>query len=214
MSIKQRIIKILSGQLSSLTLDLKTHKGYQFFKAYSVQNLISVNERALKILSDQYIQCLVRTLELWPQNQKWSSTFHTLLVYKVWSLSSRGFSRYWVVSIFICLVWTLELRPFNLKICSSHLLSMIYKSTKFEVYQAKGSQYIEWSIYSFVQFDPLTSKSIKVNYFSRYTSLQSLKSVKQRVLKILSNQYTHMSSLTLWPFNLKINRGHQLFMMY
>jgi polyhydroxyalkanoate synthesis regulator protein len=30
----------------------------------------------------------------------------------------------------------------------------MYKSTKFEVCQAKGSQDIEWSVYSYVQFDP------------------------------------------------------------
>jgi hypothetical protein len=53
-----------------------------------------------------------------------------------------------------------------------------------------------------------------VIYFSWCTILQNLRSVKQRVLKILSSQYIHMSNLTLWPFNLKINRGHLLFRMY
>jgi hypothetical protein len=33
---------------------------------------------------------------------------------------------------------------------------MMYKSTKFEVCQTKGSEDIEWSVYSYVQFDPLT----------------------------------------------------------
>jgi hypothetical protein len=51
-------------------------------------------------------------------------------------------------------------------------------------------------------------------YFSWCTRLQSLKSVKQRDLKILSSQYIHMSNLTPWPLNLKINCGHLLFMMY
>jgi hypothetical protein len=71
---------------------------------------------------------------------------------------------------------------------------MMYKSTKFEVCQAKGSQDIEWSIYSHVQFDSftfdhLTLKSIMVIYSSWCTNLQSLKSVKQTVIKILSSQY-------------------------
>jgi hypothetical protein len=111
-----------------------------------------------------------------------------------------------VVRIFICPVQPLNLWPLNLKICSRHLLSVMYMSTKFEVCQAKGSQDIEWSVYSYIQFDPLTFdfltiKSIMVIYFSWCTSLQSLKSVKQRVLKILSGQYTLMSSLTPWPFD-------------
>jgi hypothetical protein len=91
--------------------------------------------------------------------------------------------------------------PFDLKICSGHLLSMMYKSTNFEVCQAKGSQDIEWSVYSYVQFDfltcdLLTSKSIVVIYFSWCNSLQSLKFVKLRVLKILSDQHTY------WPLDL------------
>jgi hypothetical protein len=114
--------------------------------------------------------CPVWPLDLWPQDQSWSSTFHDVLVYKVWSLSSKGFSRYWIVSIFICPVWLLDL----------------------------------W-----------TSKSIVVIYFSWCTSLQNfLKSVKLRVLKILSCHDTHMSILTPWTLNLKINRGHLLFRMY
>jgi hypothetical protein len=136
-----------------LNFDLKTHKGYQFFKMYSVQSLMSVKERFLEVLSCQYIH--ISSLTPWPLNLKiWSGqyTFHDVQVYKVWSLSNRG-SRYWVVSIFLCLVWP---------------------------------------------FDLLTSKSIMVIYFSWCTSLQSLKSVKQRVLNMLSSPYTQMSSLTLW----------------
>jgi hypothetical protein len=30
---------------------------------------------------------------------------------------------------------------------------MIYQCTKFEVYQANGSQGIEWSVYVYAQFD-------------------------------------------------------------
>jgi hypothetical protein len=39
----------------------------------------------------------------------------------------------------------------------------MYKSTKFEVYQAKGSQDIEWSAYFYVQFDALTF-DLKINH--------------------------------------------------
>jgi hypothetical protein len=42
-----------------------------------------------------------------------------------------------------------------------------------------------------------TSKSIGFMYYLGCISVQSLKSVKERVLKILSGQYIYMSSLTL-----------------
>jgi hypothetical protein len=161
---------------------------------YSVQSLMSVKERTLRILSGQCIHMSSLT----------SKSIKVIYFSRDTSLQSlkpvkKRFSRYW----FICPVWPLDLWHFNLKICSGYLLSMLYKSTKFEVCQAKGSQDIEWSIYSYIQFDPLTfhlltSKSIMVIYFSWCTSLQSLNSVKQRVLKILRSQYTHMSSLTPW----------------
>jgi hypothetical protein len=50
-------------------IDLKTCKGYQFFKMYSVQSLMSVNERVLKILSGRYIHMSSSTIDLQPQNQ-------------------------------------------------------------------------------------------------------------------------------------------------
>jgi hypothetical protein len=137
----------------------------------SLQCLKSVKQKVLKILSSQYTCTHMSSLTPWPQNQLWSSTFHDVLVYKVWSLSGKGFSRYWVVSIFLCPTWPLDL----------------------------------W-----------TSKSIMVIYFSWCTSLHSLKSVKQRVLKIMNSQYIicPIWHLDLWPFNLKINRGHLLFRNY
>jgi hypothetical protein len=48
------------------------------------------------------------------------------------------------------------------------------------------------------------------------TSVLSLKSVKQRVLKISSGQYISMFSLTLdlWPFWPQLNRVHLLFRIY
>jgi hypothetical protein len=56
-----------------------------------------------------FVQFDPSIFDFWPQNQSWSSTSHDVLVYKVWSLSSKGFSRYWVVSILICPVWPLDL---------------------------------------------------------------------------------------------------------
>jgi hypothetical protein len=55
--------------MASLTLelwriDLKIHKGYQFFKMYSVQSLMSVKQRVLKLLSDQYINMCSLILDL------------------------------------------------------------------------------------------------------------------------------------------------------
>jgi hypothetical protein len=64
---------------------------------------------------------------------------------------------------------------------------------------------------SSLTLDLLTSKSIGFMYYVGCISVWSLKSVKLRVLKILSGQYIPMSSLT---FHLKINSGHVLFMLY
>jgi hypothetical protein len=47
-----------------LAFDLKTHKGNQFFKMYSVQSLMSVKEKVLKILSGLYIHMSSLTLDL------------------------------------------------------------------------------------------------------------------------------------------------------
>jgi hypothetical protein len=60
---------------------------------------------------------------------------------------------------------------FNLKVRIGHLFSMMYKSTKFKVCQAKDSQDIEWSIYFYVQFNPLNFdlfKSTKSIMFEVY----------------------------------------------
>jgi hypothetical protein len=113
-------------------IDLKTQKGYQFFKMYCVQSLMSVKERVFKILSGQYIH--MPSLIPWPlsSESKVVIYFHDVLVYKVWCLSSKGFSRYWVISIFKCPVWPLHLWHFNLIIKSGHLLSMTYKFTQFD----------------------------------------------------------------------------------
>jgi hypothetical protein len=133
---------------------------------------MSIQQRILKILSGHYIHMSRVTLEFWLIDLK-SSTFHDVPLYKVWSLSCKWFSRYWVVSTFIYPVCPLT-------------------------------------------FDILTSKSIVVIYFSWCTIVQCLKSVNQRVLKILSGQYIHISNMTLdlWSFDLKINRVHLLLRMY
>jgi hypothetical protein len=46
-----------------------------------------------------------------------------------------------------------------------------------------------------------------------YCSVWSLKSIKQKALKILSGRYLPMSSFDPWPFDRKINSGHLLFMV-
>jgi hypothetical protein len=155
MSIKQRVLKILSGQyipMSSLTfehqnqqgqllitfyqctkfdvhkpkdyqnierseisydqfdlwcINLKTHKAYQFFKMHSAPRLMSVKERDLKILSGQtsIFICPFWPLIVGPQNH----CGHLLL--KFWSLSSKGLSWYWLVSLLLIPVWPLTFSP-------------------------------------------------------------------------------------------------------
>jgi hypothetical protein len=85
--------------------------------------------------------------------------------------------------------------------------------TKFDVRQINNSQNIEWSVYSNVLFDPWPF-DLKINkghllFTQGCTSTLSLKSIKQRVLKILSGQYIHMSSLTV-----DLLTSHLLFRMY
>jgi hypothetical protein len=60
----------------------------------------------------------------------------------------------------------------------------MYQCIKFYVFQAKGSQDIERSVHSYVQFAPLDLKinTLGVIYFLACTSVLSLKSIKQRVL--------------------------------
>jgi hypothetical protein len=159
-----------------------------FFKMYSVQSLMSVKERTLKVLSGQcnHVQFDLKI--------KWSSTFHDVLVYKVWSLSIKWFSRYWMVNTFLCPVWPLDL-------LTSKSIMVIYFSwcTSLQSLSSKGFLRY-WLVNTFLcpvwPLDLLTSKSIMVIYFSWCTSLQSLQSVKQMVLKILSSQYIPLSNLT------------------
>jgi hypothetical protein len=98
------------------------------------------------------------TLDLWISTAKWPSALHDLPMCKVWSLSIKGFSRYWVVSLFICPVWS------------------------------------------------LTSKCMGLIYYLGCTSVLSLKSVRQRILKIWNGQNTSSSSVNrpwslTWPQN-------------
>ena len=150
MSNKQRINKILSGQyfpMSSLTLELYalTSKPIRVINSLrcTVYKVWCLSRKGLSRywLVSIFI-CPFWPLDLWPQNQYWSSTSHDVLVYKVWSLSRKRFSRYWVVRIFICPVRPLDFWTFDLKINDGHLLFMMFKSTTF-VCQAKGSQHID-----------------------------------------------------------------------
>ena len=76
----------------------------------SVPNLMSVKQRALKILSSWYIS--MSQFDPWPLTydlkiNRGLSTPYNIPVYQVWCLSSKGFSRYWADSIFLCPVWPL-----------------------------------------------------------------------------------------------------------
>jgi hypothetical protein len=174
------VVSIFIWPDSPFTIDLLTSKSIGVIDSLGCISVLSLMSVKQKVLQDiewsvfSYVQFYSQpsTFDL-KINTGYLITLHGVPVYKVWSLSSKGFSRYWVVSIFICPVWPLT-------------------------------------------FDPLTSKSIGFIYYLGCISAWSLKSVKQRVLKILSGQYIPMSSLTLdlWPFDLKINRVHLLFRMY
>jgi hypothetical protein len=45
--------------------------------------------------------------------------------------------------------------PIDLKINRGNLFFEMDQGIKFDIHQAKGSQDIEWSVYSYVKFDPL-----------------------------------------------------------
>ena len=124
---------------------------------YSIQSLISVKERVPKILTGQYIHTSSLTLNLKINS---GHLLYNVLVYKVWSLSSKGFWWYRVVNIFVCPVWPLDL---------------------------------------------LTLRYVAVVYFPWCTSLQSLKSVMRRVLKILSGQYIPLC--LVWPLDLLTSKS-------
>ena len=136
------VVNIFICQIWPLDLLTLKYVTVVYFPWYTcLQSLKSVKQTVLKILSGQYIPMSSLTpwpLTSWPKNQSWSSTFHDVLVYKVWSLSSKGFSRYGVVSIFLCPIWPLDLWPIDLKINRGHLLFRMYECIKFEVCQAKG----------------------------------------------------------------------------
>jgi hypothetical protein len=78
---------------------------------------------------------------------------------------------------------------------------------------------MEWYVYSHVPFD-LRPFDLKIRrghlIFTMYQCTITLMSIKQRFLKILSNQYFPMSSfiLSLSSFDFKIDSGHLLFNIY
>jgi hypothetical protein len=119
MSIKQRVLKILSSQyipMSSLTTDLLTLKSKGVI--YSL-DVLDYQVRCLRSNgSSKYWVVSVFLLPVWPltfrpQNQQGSFTLYAVPVFKVWSLSSKRLLRYWVVRIFKCPVWHLNFWPQN-----------------------------------------------------------------------------------------------------
>jgi hypothetical protein len=157
MSIQQRCLKILSGlyiHMTRFTVDLwliylKINRGRWFTRMYQCIKFdvcLAKGSQDIEWSIYSYVQFDPWPLTIWFNNQYWLSTLHGVPVYKQWSLSSKGFLRYWDVSIFICPVWPLTI---DLKINRIHLLFRKYQCMKFEVCQAKGSQDIEWTKYSY-----------------------------------------------------------------
>jgi hypothetical protein len=110
---------------------------------YSVQSLMSVKERGLKLSSVQYIHMSSLTLDLLTSKSIMVIYFSWWLVYKVWSVSSKGFSRYWVVSILICPVWPLDL-------WTSKSIGVIYYSWCTSVLNLKSVKQRYWEDKIFV----------------------------------------------------------------
>jgi hypothetical protein len=111
-------------------------------------------------------------------------------------------------------ILTLDIWPLDFKINGGLLLFMMYRCTKFKVCQAKAFQNVEWSVYSYVQFDLdlLTSKSRVYIYCLGHTSLVywvwSLSS--KGFSRYWANNiflFTVLIDLELWPIDLKFNRG-------
>jgi hypothetical protein len=195
--------------MSSLTLDLLTSKAkvvIYFSWCTSLQSLKSVKQRVLKILSSHL--SVYSYVQFDPLNFDFLTSKSIVVIYfSCASLQSLKCVKQRALKIlsgqYIPMSsLTLDFWIFYLKINSCHLLFMMYNFTKFEVCQALGFSRNEGEcifIFPVWSLDLWYSKSIVVIYFSWCTSLQSLKSVKQTVLKISSGQYIPMSNLTPWP---------------
>jgi hypothetical protein len=108
---------------------------------WCVQSMMSVKGSVLKILTGQYIN--MSSLTPWPLTSKSIGVIYFSQCTSLQSLKSvkqrvLKISRNYCTHMSSSTSW-----PLNLKICSGHLLSMMYKSTNFEVCQANGFQDIE-----------------------------------------------------------------------
>lgn len=149
-------------------------------------------------------------LKIWNVYNKWKKW---LPGYKVWSLWSKGFTKYWVNKIFWC--WG-QLDSLTHFLVTSKSIEVIYS---WRGTNAPCSKSIQWSVFkilsrqsSYMQ-KTLTSElwpCIKINndyihlyiYFIGYTCIPSLMSMKQRVL---IEQAICLKQLNpdLWPCELK-----------
>lgn len=94
-------------------------------------------------------------------------------------------------------MWNSKLKeviiPWDILAHGDHLLFKWFQCYKFDVCHAKDFQDTKWAIFPDVhsssKFALVTSKSIKEIYFIEGTSVLSLMSTKQRVIKLLNGQY-------------------------
>jgi hypothetical protein len=131
-------------QFDPCPIDIKTHRGYLFFQMYQcTQSLNFVKERLLKILSGQYIPMSSLTLDLKINRGDLLFMMHQCTKFEVHANGSQDIE--WSVYSYV----QFDPWPINLKINRVHLLFRMYQCIKFIVCQAKGSQDIEQTKYSY-----------------------------------------------------------------
>jgi hypothetical protein len=129
----------------------------------------------------------------------WPLTFHLIINKSHWLTGMYQFIKFKIIKQRVFKTLSGQYIPissftFDLKIHKGNWFYRLYQCTKFDVrLRILSGQ-------SCLTLDLLISKSIGVIYSLRCTSVQNLNSIKQSVLKILSGQYIHMSSMTpdLW----------------
>jgi hypothetical protein len=101
MSVKQRVLKIFGGQYLNIIID----RSHLFLKMYQCDKF-EVHHAKCSQNIEWSVYSYVR-FNPWLLDLKINYSGYLLFRTYVWSLSSKGFSRYWVVSIILCPVWPL-----------------------------------------------------------------------------------------------------------
>ena len=169
-------------------------------KAIPAPNLVLIKWRGQKIWSGQHsgLRRVVWPwlLNMWPENQKGSSTFWVQPLHQVWYWSSEGVKRYWADnSVGWKELFDLDLWTCDLKINRDHLLIDGNPCTKFGIDQVKGSKDMErttqWAEKSglTLTFEHMTWKLIGIIYSLEAIPASSLVLIKWRGQKILSGQH-------------------------